>query len=777
MSAASQLLTRAGSLARRACANRVTRTSIFVALALLAKWPLLSTAGALVDFRDAQYFTLFEESARLTVARFHEAPLWNPYYCGGIPALAIPSARFVSPTFLLTLLFGTLRADALIAFFMTVVGLEGAFVYARARGASSAGAVLAAPVFALSGLFAAASPLGWTNFFGFEIVPWVAYGARRALGGSVRGALIAAVGFGWIVGHGGTYATPLAALLCIVEGIETLAVRARRRQPIGPALGMAAIVGLLALGLAAVRLWPIAELLRRSPRVLGGWPGNDLPTLASVLLGGRSLAELGRGSFLVGAFAVPVALIGVFFSPLRRALPRLGAAALWLWLAAGYTAAVSAFAILRTVPPFTMLRYPERFLVLFALALATLAALGVTRLELAARRRRWARFALGGAVLLLAANTGLLVHNDYAEAEGRMLLPAPAPEGEARDFKQARGNRWVAAEYSAMGRGSLSCFDDYQVPQSRLLRGDLAEEEYLNDPSAGEVTRRRWSPDRIDLRVRLARPATLYVNQNWHPGWRASAGEVRQEEGLLAVDLPPGERDLSLHFAPRSGVGGAAVSLVALLAAAALGWRAWRTRKDDSIHGVLAFTESIVLAAAPVLVGIGILLTVREPPMPAPTLVAPSGEPIVADAPPANAHKLGARLAGGVTLEASRLAVQTVGRDERAVTLELDWRLASKARAGMGVFVHIEGPTGDDNVNVDHALVSSVVPFEDSPVGVTLRDISSPIALPDKAGPRRWKVYAGLWMARRGGERVPVVSAEGTTISEDRVLVGEFQTL
>jgi hypothetical protein len=447
------------------------------------------------------------------------------------------------------------------------------------------------------------------------------------------------------------------------------------------------------------------------------------------------------------------------------------AATIWLWLAAGYSAKVSLFAAFRTVPPFTMLRYPERFLVLFALALAPLAALGVTRLEVLARRRPALRLASLGALVLLAANTFLLVANDYAQANDRMLLPPPAEE--VRDFKQARGNRWLAAEYAPVGRGSLSCFDDYEVPQSRLLRGDLPSEEYLRDASAGEVVRRAWSPNRIDLHVKLARPERLYVNQNWHPGWRSSLGDVKDEDGLLAVDLPAGENDVALRFLSRSALGGLAVSLAALVAAAILWGRA---RGTDRIVGGRAATATGLLAAAPLLLAVGACVGFKEPPIPPRPLLAPSGEDVVASSPPEGAVPLGARLAGGVTLEAARLDVSDAASDPRELTVELDWRLAERARPGMGVFVHITGSPGDNALNVDHTLISSVVPFEAAPTGTTLRDISIPITLPASREHRTWEVYVGLWMARRSGDRVRVIDAGTAKVDDNRVLVGSFET-
>jgi len=56
--------------------------------------------------------------------------------------------------------------------------------------------------------------------------------------------------------------------------------------------------------------------------------------------------------------------------------------------------------------------------------------------------------------------------------------------------------------------------------------------------TAGTITERGWTPNRIDLDVHLDDATRLLVNQNWHAGWRASVGTVTSDHGLLAVDLP-----------------------------------------------------------------------------------------------------------------------------------------------------------------------------------------------------------------------------------------------
>ena len=160
--------------------NAWARAALYLTLAVVAKVLWLWHAGAMVDYRDAQYFTLFEDSARVTVAQHHQFPFWNPYYCGGVYALGTPSARFSAPTLLLSIVFGALRASSLIAVLLCFAGLEGTYRYARSHGAGALGALACAPVFALCGFFPRSGSFEWVNFFGFELLPWAALGLRRA---------------------------------------------------------------------------------------------------------------------------------------------------------------------------------------------------------------------------------------------------------------------------------------------------------------------------------------------------------------------------------------------------------------------------------------------------------------------------------------------------------------------------------------------------------------------------------------------------------------------
>ncbi|HEY1954772.1 MAG TPA: hypothetical protein VGH28_04155 [Polyangiaceae bacterium] len=738
------------AIARELAPRTWPRLALFVTLAVAAQWVWLSHAGSMVDFRDAQYFTLFEEAARRTVAKYHELPLWNPYYCGGIYALGTPSARFSSPTFVLTLLFGVLRSSPLVAVLLTVAGLEGMYRYGRSRGAGALGALLAAPLFALCGFFPRSGSFEWVNFFGFELLPWAALGLRRAFAGESRGAVIAGGATGLMTCFGGTYAAPYTLLVGAWELAEAVFRFRKDRRRIVSALALGAVAALIGGGIAAVRLWPIAETLASSPRVIGANDANAPLAIAHMLFGSRIPF---RGDFLVGVLVLPLVVLGAIG---KKSFWPVASACFFLWLAAGYGSNPSGYAMLRTIPPYTMLRSPERFLVPFALAYASLAAVGFGKLEaLARRRKKAATFIVLGAMTLACIDDGVLVDNSWAWQRGRTLMAAPTANVGHREFANARGNRWLAAYYPALERGTLSCFDDYPIPQSTALRGDLEHEEYLSDATSGTVERRAWSPNSITLHVEAKKPARVIVNQNWHPGWRASIGTVLADDGRLAVDVPEGSHDLVLRFLPRSALGGGLASLVALLAAFVL----WRKPR-------LGHVKQLAIAAAPFYVIVITMAVVSEPKRPRPPPALTSGEPIAQAEPPEGARPIGVKLEEGIELEAARIEVHR-SADGPMLDFEIDWKLDHPAPDGLGIFVHME-PDKGDAVNVDHVAVATVATFETLPVHMTLRDELPGIAV--ESG-KTYKIWAGVWRARRGGARLHVVDKGTATVDDDRVLV------
>jgi len=695
-------------------------------------------------------------------------PLWDPYYCGGIYSVGSPQTRHFSPTFLLSLLFGHDRATAVIVFAMFIVGLEGAFRYARSRGASAVGALLAAPVFASSGIFATAPLLGWINFYGFQLMPWAAFGVRESLRSRFAAGLLTVASMAWVVGFGGTYAGPLIALLCAFEALEAAVVNIRRPRAIARVLAVAALWGGLAIAGCSVRLLPIAETLLAAPRVIADRPGWTWDSIWISLTGelafrGSEVSSL-SGYFQIGAFMLPALLAGIFA---WRAIPLLLIGGLAGWCATGYAAGWSPFIALRALPLFSTLRYPERYLVIVALAACALAALGITHVERLTRRHLAALPLLLALCALLAFNFRVMVRNHHTVALHRTL--AAPPRTIDRDFHQARGNRWLAAHYAPMSRGSLSCWDAWPVPQSPLLRGDLTAEEYLVDSQAGRVQRTYWSPNRIDLDVTLERPARLRINQNWHGGWRASTGTVVSDDGLLAVDLPAGAHHVRLRFLPRSAIAGLLGSIAAFAAAAWIA-RRWRERYQTP-SGVRQ--SGIVLGAAvvPWLVTGLAWLSIPEVSIPYGAVRGPMGQAIMLNEAPADSVPLDVRFADGLVLRAAGVD-KPEARPGDEISIELFWERTGKVHESTAIFMHAVGLAGA--FNLDHGQVSGTLSLSKLPRGRLARDVFT-WKIPADARPGRMVIHTGLMRRSPAGGRIGVVDAGRAVVEDNGVQAISFE--
>lgn len=739
------------------CERRDVRLALFGALALALMWPALGQAAYLNQFRDAHVLFSYEKVAVLSALHYHQVPLWNPYYCGGLYLLGAPQARFAAPTFLLSLVFGPQRAIPIIALVCIVVGMEGAYLYARDRTAHVWGPLLAAPAFALSGLFALSYFKGWINFFGFELLPLALYGTARAARGSLCGVAVVAASFALIVAFGGTYAGPLAAVLAAIEGVAAfIAVCFAKRKAVQPLAYLSAAV-LFSLALSAFRLWPVLETMSASHRIMAGTPGHTWHELYKAAF---HLAEPRFGELeLPGQFFFYVPLLAMAPLALFRKWGWFAGAmaALCVWAATGYHGTTSPFVLLRHLPIFDVLRYPERFLLPAALFGVLAMAIGVDVLAgWSSRGRLYRRGVLLVPVFLAAAGFSNEIVNFHKVTKAMTLSPPPAARAE--DFKQARGNRWLLAYYAPMNRGSLSCWEAYPVRESAALRADLLAEERFAEPSTGSVQRVSWSPNRIVLDVTAKRPGLVLINQNYHPGWRSDGSDVVDHDGLLGVKVPSGKRQVVVRFLPRSAVGGFAVSLLALVG---FGYLFARRRK-----GPLGLPLLLGVSAAPLALGVLVRVAMPQPPMPVAPVQNANGQPAFIPKLPPDAQPVGARFANGARLQGVKLPqhLDPVGN----ARFELYWKRQGPVSRDVGVFVQLEGQRVWKPLQ--HQAIAASMYFSDLPGGQLVRDAFS-VNLGGNQG-RPIKVYVGLWRMSGDQSRVAVTDPGKAKASKNRLLVG-----
>lgn len=531
-----------------------------------------------------------------SVVEYSQFPVWNPYNCGGIPALGNAQSMFFSPTFLWVILLGTLPGLKMAALTLLVLGLEGGYQYARFKEIRGAGAIVVATLYAFSGPFAQLWIEGHLPFMGLMLLPWVLLCFEKGLRGSTRWLIGGAFFMAWIFGEGGAITTPMVTIVLLVFALAHSAMhlssadlQARWYRPFVALL----LLGVIALGLSGPRLLTVAETLLLYPREWLGLQSYSVSRILGMLLskplgqgywgpgtayvGIGGLIGLGLGLWLRDRFAVFLLVIGFFF----------------LALATGDNGLLGIYDALKALPLYENLRAPFRYTFVLAFVLALAAGRGLAlwedRLLKALRTRaipqlkqRWPKrsgsvttAALTVSVAISALGAWAMVQDPLTFNRARIqdIFGTPPPLVVNQPFKQSIGNRWNAQIWPFANLGTLACIEAQNFFMAPGLRGDLKQEEYLQDETAGTVQRVSWSPHRIALSATLSRSALLLVNQNRHRAWTTNIGQIVEHQGLLAVRLPAGTHQVTLTFRDPLVTVGVIIALLTMISCVVVFWR------------------------------------------------------------------------------------------------------------------------------------------------------------------------------------------------------------
>ena len=507
------------------------------------------------------------------VMRHHQLPLWNPYKCGGMPLLANPHSRILTPFFLLHLLFGPVAGLHLEIPVHLAIGWAGGYMLARIQGLGPLAAVAGASLFLGSSWIALRLAVGHLVYLPSLYLPWIA--ALVWLGAVRRSPLFAALA-GLLVaitlGEGGVYPVPHALLLGVLLS-STLAIARRSPWPLLAVL----VFMLFSVGFAAAKLLPAYDLMRLHPRPIEGAERGSLDVLFAALFSrNQDLFRHFAGPFwgfheygaYVGPLGAVLALAGIAASP-RRAAPWLVTAGTFLLLAMGNSlGAYSPWPLLHHLPVFSSERVPARFLIPFTLATGMLVAHGVQFLRTSVGRigRLAAPLLVGALVLDLwlvsPANLGHMFG-------GEQVVRPAAPE-----FTQTvtTAAHWEMLSVARANMGAIDCHE-YTIFTTKVRGADQAGyrgEQYLL--GSGDVRLLEWTPNALEYAVETSAPTVLVVNQNYDPGWEIREGdaEVFSQGGLLAARLLAGKQRVRLVYRSRLFRVGLAITIVSLVAALAL---------------------------------------------------------------------------------------------------------------------------------------------------------------------------------------------------------------
>jgi hypothetical protein len=400
---------------------------------------------------------------------WHEAatagaiPLWLDRLGLGFPIYAEGQiGSFYPPNWLIFRLEPLLALDVTRVLHLGIAGLGAGLMALRLAGSWS-GAVLAVLVAVAGGGIVA--KLEWTSLVtAYAWAPWVLLPLLRRPAPSRAGLAAAGLAFGIqaLAGHPNTW---------VLTGLTAAAILVATRPGLA-AVGRAAVVGAIGVGVGAVQVIPTAILLGLSVRA-EGLPATHLFAHSATILDPLLLAfanvfvpvspdgwDLGRIWYPGGVYGIreaaayvglPVLALAVVGIRARRARP--------LLVAMGLLVGLAVLGAMRPewwtyVPVLNGLRHPVRAYMLAALLLGPLAAVGLAR----ARRSPGAWRAAAGVVgLMLAAYAALaaLVRLAPEAFEGLVIATLGASPETAPGIREnaafALGQTFPVAVEAALG--------------------------------------------------------------------------------------------------------------------------------------------------------------------------------------------------------------------------------------------------------------------------------------------------------------------------------------
>ncbi len=502
-------------------------------LSTFAWWPALA-AHPNAQGGDGPFFHEMIEVTRVSLFRFHELPLWNPFQCGGVPLWDNPQGVSASPILWPLLAFDTTRAIELWYVVHSAIGFVCMWVLVRGELKLTIPASLVA-----SAMWACAGVHNQHLTGGhFVWVPYLYYPLALFLWRRAERDLRMAVALGCLLAlemhEGGTYPIPHLALILAGETVTRMWPPKR----VVAIVKAASVVVLVGACLGATRILPVIDQLRSHTRDLHTeFDALQWSTLKDMFLARTHSRGVPGQQYVWPEFAD-------YLGPLLLALAVVGAVlagpenawilALLLYafaLMAGHEGRLWPWSILKGhIFPFTEMRVPSRFNAAVTLFLAPLAGIGVDRIAEVARRwcrsRASAEAVAAGFLALGLIGVGDMIGAGLSWCEQCFGNAGNEPQIVASPRLYLGGPGLAPfIDEPAQNRGRVECWEEWAFGrEAALWQGDVPQAR--SPDAAVTVANVVRTPNKFSFDVSTPQPAHILVNSAWDRGWRTSVGTV-----------------------------------------------------------------------------------------------------------------------------------------------------------------------------------------------------------------------------------------------------------
>ena len=391
----------------------------------------------------------------------------------------------------------------------------------------------------------------------------------------VRDAIYLAVTLALMMYMGGIYPLPQAVLLL---GLYALSMSLSRRS-VRPLVSLA-VAGVVAVGLAAPKLFVVADMMSKYPRKIASTEAISWEQLRLVFTDATGtishdpikMPEWGWHEYgiYVGVWLTGAMVLAILSSSAKGRPTALRFAGLvFLALGCGAFDQYAPWTLLHKLPAFSSQHVPSRALMIAVLALGlAFAALAARVVNRAVAALPWLDCVLLVPVFLIATNiagVGELSSRDAFQFKGPAEIQASPEFHHVTELSYRYDPDWHQPgrqELLSMfaNTGVIRC---HTAPRE-LIPGAIAQgaggyrgEAYLvsdaarQAPGTARVT--SFTPNTATIHYEGATPgSTLVYNMNYDPSWRTSAGPIVSYRGAAAVVVTEAAGDVRFRYYPRT---------------------------------------------------------------------------------------------------------------------------------------------------------------------------------------------------------------------------------
>ena len=557
---------------------------IFTIISVIYTWPIFQNINNM-GVLDWDYYSSYQEIARLSILNFKQIPLWTPYHCGGNILFAYPLLSMPSLSFFLILLFGTIIGLKIGILLHLIIGLFGMFLLCRHLKLSIVSSFLAAFVFLLSSQYALQLSIGNISYLGIILLPYLLLFYLKSIK-DIKFLILAVLFLALIAFNGASYEFIMIILFIFIYSLFKLFFQ---KKYIIIRILMLIIVLTFLLG--SLKFLLILDVMIENPDRLEYYNEvNSVKTFFTGLLD-RNQAEINKDD-LYNAYTTPIKnrpfppwhdygmYIGIIpsiliilslFSKFKEKWVLITTSVIFLILYFGDASPINLWGFLHLFPVFDSLRTISRSHWIFIFTFSILAGMGLSTLKLILKNKGILKICSMLIVLFILLDL-ILVNSPIFKGA---FVNNVEINKEKNNFHQILNN-YSYNNYSESSiylaylknKGTLNCHENFYIAsaisaidsKSKLYKGEF----YLKEEN-GNISLIYFSPNKIKVHLNISKKDLLVINQNYHKGWKVKEGEVKPYYGLISANVEKGEYDLIFYYLPNNFLIGLLISILTIL--------------------------------------------------------------------------------------------------------------------------------------------------------------------------------------------------------------------